>query len=161
MKKISKETNIAFAIMYAMQVFAILHNRIDLWWSLFLMPVIYLIGVYFINNRIEKYKANRRLKFRQYPLTTNEYYDGEKIKHYLLDEFCMWDMPKGKVFKIWKLFYLYYEKTFFWFRFFGGYGVWGRGKRATMYEMFSERSGNTKYFKLFGWKLKILKPSKI
>ncbi len=93
--------------------------------------------------------------------TTRTNYDSDKTNRLILDEYCLWYVPKGNVIKIWRLFYLYYEKTFFWFRFFGGYGIVGRGKRATMGEIFSERIGHTKYLKIFGWKLKILKPCKI
>lgn len=97
MKKISKETNIAFAIMYAMQIFAILYNRIDLWWTLFIMPIFYFVGVYFINKRIEKYKAKRKLKFMQYPLTHDECYDGkENINRCILDEAWTWDANPNK-----------------------------------------------------------------
>ena len=96
-----------------------------------------------------------------YTKPNTDSYDGEKLNKCFLDEFCTWNTPNGKTFKIGKIFYLYYDSTYFWFRLFGGYGIWGRGKRATMYEMFSERTGHIKYFKLFGWKLKILKPSKL
>lgn len=69
-------------------------------------------------------------------------------------------MPDGKSFRIYKVFYLYYKKDFFWFRFFGGYGIWGRNAKATTFDLFSERYGYTKFVKIFGWKLKALKPCK-
>jgi hypothetical protein len=67
-------------------------------------------------------------------------------------------MPDGRTLKIFTIFYLYYKKGFFWFRFFDGYGVWGRSQKIKSFVLFSERYGYTKYFKIFGWKFKILKP---
>lgn len=93
--------------------------------------------------------------------SSKDAYDSPKINHYLQDEYGQMEIPDGKVFKIWKIFYLYYKKHFFWFRFFDGYGIWGRSQKVKSFKLFSERYGYTKYLKIFGWKLKILKPCKI
>lgn len=87
--------------------------------------------------------------------------DGNSINPFLLDELLMWheQIKNGKSIRLWKLYELYYEKGFFWFRFFDGYGIWGRSrKRKQLYELFSERYGYVKYLKIFGWKFKFLKP---
>jgi len=86
-------------------------------------------------------------------------YDGKKLNQYTLDEYGQIDST-GKIFKIGKIFYLHYKKHFFWFRFFGSYGIWGRGQKMKAFELFSERYGYTKYLKILGWKFKLLKPSK-
>jgi len=87
-------------------------------------------------------------------------YDGKELpSRFSFDEVGQWPIKFGKSFRIWKIFYLYYEKGFFWFRFFGGYGIWGRSKKRKEFELFSERYGYTKYLKIFGWKFKTLKPN--
>ena len=85
-------------------------------------------------------------------------YDGSKVNMYMCDEYGLFGNRNCKVFKIGKLFYLYRSKSTFWFRIFGGYGIWGRNAKDISLELFSERIGRTKYLKIFGWKLKILKP---
>lgn len=91
-------------------------------------------------------------------------YSGNNPNPLLLDELLMWEEnnKNSKSISLGKVFYLYYRKGFFWFRLFDGYGFWGRSqKRKLLYEMFSERYGYVKYLKIFGWKFKILKPSKL
>lgn len=85
---------------------------------------------------------------------------GKNLNYYELDEDGQMPRLEGKVIKIWGVFYLYYEKRFFWFRLFDGYGLWGRSLKVKAFELFSERYSYTKYFKIFGWKLKWLKPSR-
>ena len=84
-------------------------------------------------------------------------YDSGRLNSYVQDECGKMEIIDGKVFKIWKIFYLYYKKGFFWFRFFGGFGIWGRSQKVKSFELFSERYGYTKFLKVFGWKFKILK----
>lgn len=85
-------------------------------------------------------------------------YDGKKISHYLSDEYGQMKIYDGKSLKIGKLFYMYREKTMFWFRVFGGYGLhFNKGYFLT----FSERNKLAKKFVLFGWRIKILKPFKL
>jgi hypothetical protein len=100
-------------------------------------------------------KLRSKIKF----VSSKDAYDSKKINHYISDEYGQMDLS-GKVFKIGKVFYLYYKKYFFWFRFFDGYGIWGRSQKMKSFELFSERYEYTKYLKIFGWKLKILKPCK-
>lgn len=104
---------------------------------------------------------NNKLNSKIYFIpSSKDAYDGKKLNRYIIDEYGQIDLS-GKVFKIGKIFYLYYKKYFFWFRFFGGYGVWGGSQKIKAFELFSERYGYTKYLKIFGWKLKWLKPSKV
>jgi hypothetical protein len=98
-------------------------------------------------------KLRSKIKF----VPSKDAYDSKKINHYISDEYGQMDL-NGKVFKIGKIFYLYYKKHFFWFRLFNGYGIWGRNQKVKLFELFSERNSYTKYLKIFGWKLKILKP---
>lgn len=63
----------------------------------------------------------------------------------------------GKVFKIGRVFYLYYSKGYFWFRFFNSYGLHGQNIKLHPDQLFSERYGYIKYFKILGWKFKTLK----
>ena len=53
-------------------------------------------------------------------------YDAEPLSAAEIDEFSCFHVPGGKQFKIGKFFYLYYEKYFFCFRFFDGYGLSGK-----------------------------------
>ena len=77
---------------------------------------------------------------------------------YLLDETGLVDVVYGKSFKLFgTFFYLYLEKTFFWFRFFNKWGLWGRKNTKDRFVLFSERMGYTKTYKLFGWVFKPLK----
>jgi hypothetical protein len=98
----------------------------------------------------------------KYTKTDESSYDSGKILNYTQDEVGVCGSPIypiGKTFRIGKFFYLYYKKGFFWFRFFDGYGIWGRNRKSKEdFELFSERNGYTKFLKVFGWKFKILKP---
>jgi len=78
-----------------------------------------------------------------------------------MDELGQWAMPDGYSLSIlWKFFYLFWNKRFFWFRFFDGYGLWGTSNKRKRFILFSEREGIVKTYKIFGWTFKILKPSK-
>jgi len=80
----------------------------------------------------------------------------------LMDEIGQWQVPTGKSLSIFgNFFYMTWDKYFFWFRFFGGYGLHGRSNKKKRFILFSERTGITKTYKVFGWTLKILKPSKL
>ena len=98
---------------------------------------------------------NSKIDFKP---ANEDVYNGNKFEDYIEDEYGLILVSTGKVVKIWKVFFLYYKKNFFWFRFFDGYGVWGRSQKVKSFELFSERCGYTKYLKIFGWKLKWLKP---
>jgi hypothetical protein len=95
---------------------------------------------------MERDKLESEIKFS----SSKNAYDGKKLNYYLQDEYGQMPRLEGKVVRIWKIFYLYYEKRFFWFRFFEGYGVWGRSLKVKSFQLFSERYGYTKYFKIFG-----------
>lgn len=88
------------------------------------------------------------------------HYDGKKYNHYLNDEYGQMYTPKGKSIRFFKIFYLYYEKYMFWFRFFDGYGLSGKSLKKKWVILFSERNGYKKIYKAFGWKFEILKPFK-
>ncbi len=80
----------------------------------------------------------------------------------LMDEIGQWQVPTGKSLSIFgNFFYMTWDKYFFWFRLFGGYGLHGRSNKKKRFILFSERMGITKTYKVFGWTLKILKPSEI
>jgi hypothetical protein len=88
-------------------------------------------------------------------MTTDEY-DGEKLE----SMHDVWQpLPKYKTFGG-KLFYVYCERKCFWFRFFDGYGLFGKSQKIKDFELFSERNGYRKFVKLFGWKFRLLKPRK-
>lgn len=62
----------------------------------------------------------------------------------------------GRVFRIWKIFYLYKTKGIFWFSFFGKWGV--HGKNLKVHEpLFSERNKLIKRLKIGSWIFKTLK----
>lgn len=63
----------------------------------------------------------------------------------------------SKIFNIGSIFCFYYRKGFFWFRFFNSCGLWGKSNKVKTLELFSERNGYVKYYKVFGWKFKLLK----
>ncbi len=78
-----------------------------------------------------------------------------------LDEFAMWKDLTGKSLSLFgNFFYAAWDKHFFCFRFFGGYGLKGNSDKKRCWVPFSERMGLTKTYKLFGWTFKILKPFK-
>ncbi len=91
------------------------------------------------------------IKYKKYKLN--------KSSRIVLDEFPMWSEPSGKSLDLfWKFFYIYWDKGFFWFRFFGGYGL--KGTKQKRFILFSERTGKVKTYKAFGWTFRILKPNK-
>lgn len=92
---------------------------------------------------------------------TSPEFDGKKFDRVIYDEQAMWDIPKGKHFRLGSIFYLYYEKYMFWFRVFNGYGLSAKSLKKNWFAYFSERNGHRKTYKLFGWKWEILRPSKI
>jgi len=86
-------------------------------------------------------------------------FDGNKMDKHHIDEMGIWNQPKGKLFKIGKLFFLYREKYMFWFRIFG-YGISAKSLKKKWFILFSERHGYRKTYKAFGWKFEMLKPFK-
>lgn len=79
-----------------------------------------------------------------------------------MDEIGQWKVPAGKSISIFgNLFYMCWDKYFFWFRFLGGYGLHGLNNKKKRFILFSERMGITKRYKILGWSLKILKPLKV
>lgn len=87
-------------------------------------------------------------------------YDGRNFSNVTYDEVGQWDMKIGDSFKIGSFFYLHYWKDCFWFRFFDGYGLHVRKPSWNGHILFSERNGYTKVYKICGYKIKVLKPSK-
>ena len=74
----------------------------------------------------------------------------------LIDEIGHYPTVYGKSLRIRKVIYIHWNKMEFWFRLYNGYGINGRNSKA--FFSFSERQNPKKMFRIFNWKLKILKP---
>jgi len=96
------------------------------------------------------------IKYTDY---NKQYWKQNKGNRFVIDEMGQMAIPDGFSLSVfWKLFYLYWNKGLFWFRFFDGYGLSGESNKQRRFILFSERNGLVKTYKLFGWTFKILTP---